>query len=294
MPKWFLFCLLAVLFWGSWAVIPKKLGSMTASEQQAASTLGIVPVLLVLVFSKRLLRGERKLRGGTIAFAAGVLSGLGNLAYYAAIGEGGSKASVLAPLTALYPVVVVVLAMIFLGERPSWLQLAGIALALASIYLFNPLKSPDDLFHFAGGAPAFAAIGLWAVSATLQKVASNGISSELATICFLGAFIPLGGFLIATRPMEWHLPLSTWGWVTLLGLTFGVGNLLYLAAFEAGAKAAIAAPLTGLYSLVAVLLAVFFFDETIRWREDAAIGLALLAVVGLSQERKPERKESTT
>jgi uncharacterized membrane protein len=169
----------------------------------------------------------------------------------------------------------------------------GIALALTSIYLFNPLKEPGDLANLAGGAPAIAAIGLWAVSATLQKVAANGISSELATVCFLGAFLPLGGFLMATRPMEWQLSLSTWGWLTLLGLTFGVGNLLYLAACGAGAKASIAAPLSGLYSLVAVPLAVVFFGEEIGILEEAAIGLALLAVVGLSQERKEKRKEGT-
>jgi len=277
-----------VVLWGFWAVIIKKLGSMSASQAQAGSTLGLLPVLGVLALSKDLRRGENKAQSGVIAFVAGVAAGLGNLAYYAAIGEGDSKVSVLAPLTALYPVGTVILATLFLRERPSGLQLLGIVLALASIYLFNPLGNASDVLNLSAGAPAFAAIGLWAVSATLQKVASSGISSALATVCFLGAFIPLGALLLATRPMQWDLPLAAWGWLVLLGLTFGAGNLFFLAACGAGAKASVAVPLSGLYSLVAVPLAVFALGEKIEKNQVAAIALALLAVVGLSRERRKE------
>lgn len=292
MQRWFVYCLLAVVFWGAWAVIPKKLGMLSGSQQQALSTVGLIPILLALALSKSVRAEQKKLRGCVIAVVAGVASGLGNLAYYAAMGEGGSKASVLAPLTALYPVLVVVLAMLFLRERPSPPQFAGIALALASIYTFNPIESARDLSQLAGGATAFAAIGLWAVSGTLQKVAADTVSGKLATLCFLGAFIPLAGFLAAREERQWSFSLETWLWLTLLGLTFGLGNLLYLAACSAGAKASVAAPLSGLYPLVAVPLAVIFFGETIGPREGAGIALATLAVVGLSVERKPVAKDS--
>jgi drug/metabolite transporter (DMT)-like permease len=284
MPRWLLYCLLAVALWGAWGVIPKNLGALSASQQQAFSTVGILPVLAFLLSSRHIRGGGWKLHGALIAFVAGVASSLGNLAYYAALGEGGSKASVLAPLTSLYPLVVVALATAFLGERPSRLQLAGIALALASIYLF--VMKPGESMSLAGGAPALAAIALYGVAGTLQKVAADRLSGALATVWFLAAFIPLGGYLIATRPMEWQLPLEAWGWLFLLGITFGLGNLLYLAACAAGAKASVVAPLTGLYPAVVVPLAVYFFQESISRREWAAIALALLAVVGLSQERK--------
>jgi transporter family protein len=46
--------------------------------------------------------------------------------------EKGAKASVAIPLTALYPLCTVALAIAFLKERPTGLQWIGIALAIAA------------------------------------------------------------------------------------------------------------------------------------------------------------------
>ncbi|MEQ9349589.1 MAG: EamA family transporter, partial [Alphaproteobacteria bacterium] len=67
----------------------------------------------------------------------GVLSGLGLalglLLFYLALELG--KAAVIVPLTALYPVVAVLLSVLFLGERLTWVQWSGLVLALAGILL---------------------------------------------------------------------------------------------------------------------------------------------------------------
>ena len=60
---------------------------------------------------------------------------LGLLCFMYAIREG--KICIVAPLTALYPVVTLVLAMIFLKERINLVQLAGIILALVSVVLIS-------------------------------------------------------------------------------------------------------------------------------------------------------------
>ena len=49
----------------------------------------------------------------------------------------GGKASVVVPLTALYPVVTLGLALLILGERLSLRQSIGVALALTAIFLFS-------------------------------------------------------------------------------------------------------------------------------------------------------------
>jgi transporter family protein len=75
-------------------------------------------------------------KGAFWAFLTGILGGLGNLAFFLALGKGG-EASIVAPVTALFPMVTVLLAVLFLKERLARAQWAGLALAFAAIYLLS-------------------------------------------------------------------------------------------------------------------------------------------------------------
>jgi len=66
----------------------------------------------------------------------GILGGVGNMAYFEAMVKGG-KASVVTPVTALFPMVTVLLALVFLKERLGRTQWIGLALAFVAIYLLN-------------------------------------------------------------------------------------------------------------------------------------------------------------
>src|SRR5581483_1039921 len=65
-----------------------------------------------------------------VGLLAGIVNGLGTWAVFECL-ERGAKASVAIPLTALYPLCTILLATVFLNERPSALQWLGIVLALA-------------------------------------------------------------------------------------------------------------------------------------------------------------------
>jgi transporter family protein len=73
-----------------------------------------------------------------VAFAAlgGLLNGLGALTSFAAFEKGG-KASVVAPLINLYPLVTVAGAWMLLGERLTWTQVAGILTALIAVVVLS-------------------------------------------------------------------------------------------------------------------------------------------------------------
>jgi transporter family protein len=79
--------------------------------------------------------GGAEIRGVVLALLTGVMGYLGLLCFMYAIREG--KVCIVAPLTALYPVVTLVLAMIFLREKINIVQLAGIILALVSAVLIS-------------------------------------------------------------------------------------------------------------------------------------------------------------
>ena len=67
---------------------------------------------------------------------SGLLNALGAWALFAAMKSGG-KASIVAPLTALYPLVVIPLAGFFLHETMTTLQGCGVLCALAAVVLLS-------------------------------------------------------------------------------------------------------------------------------------------------------------
>ena len=74
-------------------------------------------------------------RSAAIPCIAGVVAQLAALFFYWALARG--KASVVVPLTALYPVVTLGLALLILGERLSLRQSIAVGLAFIAIFLFS-------------------------------------------------------------------------------------------------------------------------------------------------------------
>src|SRR5262245_14607719 len=128
MPRWLFYAILALILWGVWAVVPKALPWDDGFKLQALSTLGILPVLMLLAPAAKV-RGPREWKGSLLALTAGLLGSGGNIAYYTALAS-SSQASTIVPLTALYPLVTVVLSLVVLRERPHPYQFGGIALSL--------------------------------------------------------------------------------------------------------------------------------------------------------------------
>ena len=112
-PRWLLYSLLTIAFWGAWGVESKLVVDRTSPyTNQVLFTFGLgAPVALVLV-SRRRFAGRARRRGLTCAVVTGLLGGLGNVAFYMALSAG--RASVVVPLTSLFPLVTVLLAMVVL------------------------------------------------------------------------------------------------------------------------------------------------------------------------------------
>ena len=101
---------------------------------QILFTLGMLPVALGMLFQMRW-KLDRDRGGVTYGLLSGIATGLGTLGYYAALRE--QNASVVTPLTGVFPVLTVVLAFVVLRERLNKLQMAGMLLALASIVILS-------------------------------------------------------------------------------------------------------------------------------------------------------------
>lgn len=129
MTHWMGYVGIAIVLWGMCGLF-MKLGTNRISARSMVIwvTAGFV-VLLPFMWRMTTLAG---LSTGVIVVGlmAGLVNGLGNWAVFACL-EKGAKASVAIPLTALYPLFTIMLAIAFLKERPTGLQALGIGLALA-------------------------------------------------------------------------------------------------------------------------------------------------------------------
>ncbi len=287
MPRWLLLTLLTMLLWGGWGVVSKPLADALSPWQvQTLSSLGLLPVLALLARSKNLRSGARPTTGFWLGFASGVVGSLGNVAYYGALAAGG-KAAAVTPLTALYPIVTIALALVFLRERLNAIQVAGVGLSLAALYVFNV---GGDAGWLTPWLPlALIPILLWGLSALFQKVATNRASMELVTLAFLLGESPVALLTPLFQPIQFGLPGTTWGLLLLLGFLFGLGNLTLIFAYGTGGKASIVTPMASLYSLVTIPCAIWWLGERIGPREGIGIALALVAVVALGWEPRTSK-----
>lgn len=135
MASWLLLALLAAFLWGIVGVL-QKLGSarLNAASLLVWVTTGYVMALPCFGWGTRL--SSLSLRELLLGIAAGTVNGLGTWFLFAAF-EKGAKASVAIPLTALYPLVTIGLAFVFLSERLTSLEWVGVLLALGGAAMLS-------------------------------------------------------------------------------------------------------------------------------------------------------------
>ena len=138
LPRWLFFSLVTILVWGAWGAVSKVASEgVDADTNQVFFTFGLLPLIAIVWRSPRKAGGRTGRRIGIgWAFLTGILGGTGNIAFFHALAMGG-KASIISPVTALFPLVTVILAVTFLRERVSTAQRMGLALAMIAIYLLS-------------------------------------------------------------------------------------------------------------------------------------------------------------
>ncbi|HVX66935.1 MAG TPA: DMT family transporter [Bryobacteraceae bacterium] len=136
-PAWMWLSALTILFWGAWGLESKLIvDRISPWMNQVLFSLGLLPVMLWMLFSRRVHSGTNLRRGAWYALVTGLLGGAGNIAFYLALARGG-KVSVVVPLTCLFPLVTVIAAYLVLKEKLTRAQLAGLVLAMIAIYLLS-------------------------------------------------------------------------------------------------------------------------------------------------------------
>ncbi|HET6625537.1 MAG TPA: DMT family transporter [Nocardioidaceae bacterium] len=134
-------------------------------------------------------------------------------------GERRVDAGTAAMLIQVAPILIAILATVFLRERPTWYLGAGLLLAFAGVCLIGLSTSGDGGRDLLGVALCLVAAAAYSVSMILQKPLLGRLSALEVTwfACTIGVLVclPFAGDLLRTVG---EVPLSSIGWIVYLGV----------------------------------------------------------------------------
>jgi drug/metabolite transporter (DMT)-like permease len=249
-------------------VTSRKLATLTVlAYSQVAGLLGILAAALFL--------GEEFL--SLTGFAAAVLAGLGGLVGLGSLYRGMAVGAigVVAPISASAAVIPVTVGLIR-GERPSALQLVGIAVALVGVFFVS--REPGQTGRLAAGVPLalVAALGFGSYFLFIDRASSDDAFWAVVVARSTSSFL---GITAAAWRSALVAPARLLPTLALIGL-FDVGaNVLLALALNEG-FVSIVSVLSSLYPVITIALAVIVLRER-PTREQAAGGAAALAGVAL-------------
>ena len=241
---WLRYGLLTTVAWGIWGAF---IG--LPSEHGFPDTLSYVVWALTMIapaawaMRKTRLRLQTDKRSLALGLAIGALGAGGQLLLFHAVTVGPTY--LIFPIISLAPVVTIVLSLLLLGERTGRLVVAGIALAVMSLPLFD--YSPESVGIHPVGTWFYMALAVmlaWGLQAYFIKLANATMSAE--SIFF---YMMLTGLMFI--PAAWILTdftepvyLGFKGPYLAAGIQMlnAVGALLLVYAFRYG-KAIVVSPL---------------------------------------------------
>jgi transporter family protein len=138
---WLGFAILALVMWGITGVTQKLSTNRISSERSFLWFCWAMVALSVLVV---IAARPHWALGSTVvvcSVAGGALNGLGAWTSFRAL-ESGGKASIVISLISLFPLLTVVLAVVLLHERLTWMQMAGAVVAIAAAILLSLEPAP--------------------------------------------------------------------------------------------------------------------------------------------------------
>ena len=297
--SWFIYAVTAGLFWGIWGVVAKLISEDVNPFMNHLLFTG--GMLLTLPFVLRKCTRQSFSRKGFIwGCVAGCFAIAGNVAVFYAFSNGG-QASIVIPVTNLYPLITILIAVVVFKERLNWLNIAGILLAVPAILLLSGetmlITNPSLFFSSIGLNGWFlfslAAIICWGVFSAAQKVTTNYISAEWSYAAFVFTSVLIAAGFALCGKIHFHLGTKTISLGGVAGMLNGLGVLASFAAYRAEGKASAVTTIAGaLQPVFTIVLAVVFLKEHLSRIELVGIGLAIAGALMLSYEKTGEEIKS--
>lgn len=140
MNRSFLFALLTSLIWG-FAPALEKMGLRGSIDPYLGVVIRTIPIA-VIALSGLVIMGRTAdvanvdLKSAFFVASGGFVAGLiGQIAFYSALKSG--EASVVVPVAATYPLVALIVSILFLGEALTWSKAVGAVLVVSGVVLLK-------------------------------------------------------------------------------------------------------------------------------------------------------------
>jgi len=293
---WMLYSVAAAFFWGTWGVVAKLISDeVNPFTNHVLFTAGMLLTLPLVIGKIRKVTPNRP--GILWGLLAGGLAVTGNVAVYQAFRAGGLAAIVI-PVTNLYPLVTIAIAMLVFKEKLNRINAIGILLAIPAVVMLSGerllFEDPAAFFRTIGLDSwllyALLALFFWGVFSAAQKETTNHISAEWSYASFIVSSVLIALFFWGFGWTDLTLSTQTLAFGSLAGMLNGLGVLASFAAYRAEGKASKVTTIAGtLQPVFTIVLAMIFLSESLSLVESLGIGLAIVGALTLSYE-KPKRE----
>jgi drug/metabolite transporter (DMT)-like permease len=286
---WLLFILITVLTWGVWGAFSDLQMDRAGIPETvvyilwAISMIPCAIVALCINKGKFMHDGKSALLGCTV----GLLGAGGQLVLFKALSIG--PAYIIFPFISMSPVIVITLAAVFLKEKATRWQIAGIVVALAAILLLSIQTGGGDspVSGWLWIVLAVLVLFAWGIQGFFMKFANNSMDAE-------SIFVWMAISAVALIPVAYYMSpdaatffageevasksLACFG----IQILNSIGALTLVYAYRYG-KAVIVSPMEGLSPMVTVLLSLIILSVIPTPLQIAGICCAAFAMYALSK-----------
>lgn len=258
--SWLFFAIITTVFWGVWGAlieIPEKSG-FPATLGYVVWALTMIPCAAIALYLVKW-KIETDKRSILLGTAVGILGAGGQLLLFQALRDG--PAYIIFPFISLSPALTILLSVLLLKEKTSFLKWIGIGTALLAIF-FLSYQEPgaSDIRGYVWLALSILVFLAWGLQAFIMKFSNETMKAE--SIFF---YMTLMGLLLIPGALwmtDFEQPIN-WGFkgpylAALVHVLNAVGALMLVYAFRYG-KAIIVAPLTGLAPLITIILSLIIY-----------------------------------
>ena len=294
---WILYSIAAAFFWGTWGVVAKLISDdVSPFTNHLLFSIGMVLTLPLVIKKVSTVAPNRK--GIAWGLVAGLLAVTGNVAVYKAFSAGGLAAIVI-PVTNLYPLVTIAIALLVFKEKLNWINAIGILLAIPAVLMLSGesllFDNPAAFFRTLGSTSgatqpwllySLVALFFWGVFSAAQKETTNYISAEWSYVSFIVSSVLIALVFVVFGWAEFAMSTKTLVLGSVAGMLNGAGVLASFAAYSAEGKASKVTTIAGaLQPVFTIVLAIIFLNESLSLIESLGILLAIIGALTLSYEQ---------
>lgn len=277
---WLYLALLSALFAGITAILA-KCGIRNVPPDLATALRTVVVLvfswIMVFVAGSQDTLWQIPAKAALFLLLSGLSTGASWLCYFHALQLG--DVNKVTPVDKSSTLITMLLAMLFLGETPTWLTIAAMVLIAVGTYLMIERRvtkqktAGKSWFIYAFGSALFAAL-----TAIFGKVGMTEVESNLGTALRTVVVLVLAWAIVFARGQQKDIPSidgKSWLFLILSGFTTGASWLCYYGALhDEASRASVVVPIDKLSILVTILFSRVFLKEHLS--KKALLGLVLL------------------